>query len=147
MQLITDRRSLIKMMKSNGPSTEPCGTPLTTFSQLDTALPRTTRCLRPVRKSSTHLSSLSSSPKCRSLNMSTRWDSLSNALVKSRKTASAMKPLLRVSVMRSRNSIRLVMHDRLWTKPCYSVVISLFAVRCITISFIFSIHNQSINNF
>ena len=59
MQSLTDRgRSLINTMNSRGPSSDPCGTPLMTSSQLDIASPRKNRW-RSLRKSATHFSKCS----------------------------------------------------------------------------------------
>ena len=47
--IIHSGRSIIKIMKNRGPSTEPCGTPLLTSSSEEIEFPTFARCFRPFR--------------------------------------------------------------------------------------------------
>ena len=51
--------SLTNIVKSRGPNTEPCGTPLVIILQLDWILLSTTHCCLPTRKFLNHINNLS----------------------------------------------------------------------------------------
>ena len=74
------------MRKNNGPRTEPCGTPAVTDFQAEDWVSRTTRWHLLFKSDLISLKRLPSIPVLLSLQRRPSWQTLSNALDRSRKT-------------------------------------------------------------
>ena len=73
--------SVIIMIKSRGPRTEPCGTPDVTSTGSDKASSTLTSCFRHLRKDSSHLMSFPFMFSLRSFAIKMLWSTLSNAFL------------------------------------------------------------------
>ncbi len=117
-------------MNNNGPSTDPCGTPLNTSSHSIIVSPITTLCRRFFKKLDSHLSRSSPKPYARAFPTSSSCGTVSNALAKSKRIKMTKYPLLIASVMVSNVSKRLVVHAFPGTKPCCPLYMRLFSIKC-----------------
>ena len=99
---------LTNIIKSNGPKTEPWGTPLMTSFHSDLHPFKITLCWRPDSHSSIQLSNVPLIPWALSCISSLLWGTLSNALLKSRYATSSCLPWSKLSDATFKNSKRFV---------------------------------------
>ena len=80
-------RSLMYIVNSNGPSTDPCGTPMLFANMLDFTPLTLTHCCLPSRYDLSHLRASGDSWNCFNLLSRTLWLTVSKAFFKSKNTA------------------------------------------------------------
>ena len=116
---------------SSGPSTDHCWTPLNikTSTQSDKTPLIPTFCFLPFSHSVIQSRILPQMPWLRILRISLLYGTLSKALAKSKNTISTFSPISIQPVTLSRNSKRLVKHDRPLRKPCCESVIKWLSSR------------------
>jgi len=124
---IPQSMSLMKMRKSIGPSTEPCGTPLVTSDHDERQPFKHTRCFRPLSHACIQLTLW-----LLSFISSLWWGTLSKAFAKSRNITATLWPSSTDFVTDSKKARRLVRQDLFLTNPCWLLLISLFLTKCST---------------
>ena len=119
ISLLSSAKSLIKWLttscisKRRGPRTLPCGTPLVTSLHAALCSPIKTLCLRLVKKSLIQLNIPLLKPKLANFLKREKWQTLSKALAKSRKTTRTFKPVSKLLLIKSTVSSRFVTVDYL----------------------------------
>jgi len=116
--MLPSSKTLMKNRNSNGPTTDPCGIPLSTSVHVELYPSKQTLCFLSSSHDATHLTTWPSIPWACSLANKCLWGTLSKAFAKSRNTTSTIPYWLMTSVITSRNSKILVIHDLPLRKPC-----------------------------
>ena len=129
-------------MNSVGPSTDPWGTPLVTFSHPDAFPLITTRWRLSLNQASIHLQILLPIPRAFTFSTSRLWGTLSNALLKSRYKTSTGLPSSTYLVTSSKNFNKFVRHDFPFVKPCCVSRISFFEYRWSKIASLTNVSNR-----
>ena len=98
----------MKIKNKRGPSTEPLGTPLLTYNQVDLFLPHITDCLRLVKYDLIHFTESYEKPRESNLFISWLCDTLSKALLKSNRTKIVNNSLLIPDLISSVSLVKVV---------------------------------------
>jgi len=120
----------MKMRKSNGPRTEPWGTPLMTRLQSYVAPLTNTLCSLLLSQSLIQCATCPSIPCAFSFRRSLSCGTLSNAQAKSRNMMSTLSLASLQAVTLSRKASRLVTHERPCLNPCWEPFIRSNLFRC-----------------
>ena len=108
----------VEKRKRLGPSTDPCGTPDSTYMMSDFSPSMTTRCVLSDRKPFIHAFVFPLIPYWSSLWIRRLWLTLSKAFEKSMMRQSVCCPLSRFRVTSSMNSTSWVSHDNFFLNLC-----------------------------
>ena len=117
--VFNNSRELVNIYKelSSGPKMLPCGTPKVTGRASDNSFSPEVRCFRSLKYDVNHSKALVETPTDDNLDIKIPWSTVSNALVRSRKTAPQMCPFSMFSRTSSAKLDNAVAVERFERKP------------------------------
>src|ERR1043165_8130799 len=118
--------SFIKTTKSNGPRTDPCGTPLSTLDHFEYFPLIPTFCLLSLNHCFSQFNKFPPIPLASNFFPNLLCGTLSKAFAKSRYNMSTAFPSSSFLYISSKNSSRFVRHDLPFVNPCWLLTITLY---------------------